>query len=190
MFGMTSTEHKTSPDHAELDSCIFRIAAGEKTALGELYSATSKSVYGFVLSIVKNTADAEDALQDTYVKVWSAAENYHSQGKPMAWIFTIARNNATSLLREQSKKTELPEEDWSAAFADNPSVTSDDRMVLQAAMSTLCDDERQIVMLHAVSGLKHIEIAKIIGLPLSTVLSKYSRARKKLQKTLEEGGLA
>ena len=190
MFGTTSTEHKTSPGQAELDNCLSRIAAGEKAALGELYGATAKSVYGFVLSIVKNATDAEDALQDTYVKIWSAAEGYRSQGKPMAWVFTIARNNAMSLLREQSKTTELPEEDWSAAFADNPSVTSDDRLVLKAAMSTLADDERQIVMLHAVSGLKHIEIAKIIGLPLSTVLSKYSRAKKKLQKTLEEGGLA
>ena len=190
MFGMTSTEHNTSTGQIELDECLLRIAAGERAALGELYSATYKSIYGFVLSIVKNATDAEDALQDTYVKIWSAAENYRSQGKPMAWIFTIARNNATSLLRENSKTTELPEEDWSSAFADNPSVSSDDRLVLKAAMNTLADDERQIIMLHAVSGMKHIEIAKIVGLPLSTVLSKYSRARKKLQKTLEEGEMA
>lgn len=190
MFGTTSTEHNTSPSQTELDKYLSRIAAGERAALGELYSATSKSVYGFVLSIVKNATDAEDALQDTYVKIWSAAESYRSQGKPMAWIFTIARNNATSLLRESGKTTELPEEDWSSAFACNPSVSSDDRMVLKAAMSRLADDERQIIMLHAVSGLKHIEIAKIIKLPLSTVLSKYSRARKKLQKILEEGEMA
>ena len=59
--------------------------------------------------------------------------------------------------------------------------------MIKAAMETLADDERQIIMLHAVGGMKHIEIAKIMGLPLSTVLSKYSRAKKKLQKTLEEG---
>jgi RNA polymerase sigma-70 factor (ECF subfamily) len=63
--------------------------------------------------------------------------------------------------------------------------------VLNAAMRELSDEERQIVMLHAVSGLKHIEIAKLLTLPLPTVLSKYSRAKKKLQNLLkEENGFA
>jgi len=60
-------------------------------------------------------------------------------------------------------------------------------LVLNAAMQTLSSEERQIIILHAVSGLKHIEIAELLSMPLSTVLSKYSRARKKLQNTLKEG---
>ena len=187
MFGMTSTEQNTSTCQIDLDKCLVRIAAGERDALAELYSATKTAVYGFILSIVKNATDAEDALQDTYVKIWSAAESYRSQGKPMAWVFTIARNNATSILRDKSKTVDIPEEEWQTCYADNPAVSSDDKIVLKAAMETLADDERQIIMLHAVGGMKHIEIAKIMGLPISTVLSKYSRAKKKLQKTLEEG---
>ena len=70
---------------------------------------------------------------------------------------------------------------------DSPAVTAEDRAVLQAALGALDDQERQAVLLHAVSGLKHREIAEILELPLPTVLSKYHRALKKLRKQLEGG---
>jgi RNA polymerase sigma factor (sigma-70 family) len=187
LFGTTSTERNTALSQLALDDCLERIAMGDKNSLAELFEMTKAPVYGFALSIVKNAHDAEDVLQECYVKIWNAAENYISQGKPMAWILTIVRNLSTSLLRERSKSSELPSDDWHEHLADYPSVSTDDRLVLEAAMERLGDDERQIVMLHAVSGLKHIEIAGLMTLPLSTVLSKYNRAKKKLRKTLMEG---
>ena len=187
MFGTTSAERKTALSQKELDKCLEKIAKGEKNALAELFEATKAPVYGFALSIVRNAYDAEDVLQETYVKIWNAAEGYVSQGKPMAWILTVARNLATSLLRERCKTTELPCEDWQEQLADFPSLSTDDRLTLEAAMRLLASDERQVVMLHAVSGLKHVEIANLMSLPLSTVLSKYSRAKKKLRRTLMEG---
>lgn len=187
MFGTTSTERNTPLSQTELDDCLERIALGDKNALAELFAATKAPVYGFALSIVKNAHDAEDVLQECYVKIWNAAGGYVSQGKPMAWILTIARNIATSLLRERSKSSELPDDDWHENLAYSPSVSTDERLVLEGAMELLGDDERQVVMLHAVSGLKHIEIAGLMSLPLSTVLSKYNRAKKKLRKTLMEG---
>ena len=59
-------------------------------------------------------------------------------------------------------------------------------MTLEALLSALGDEERQIVTLHALTGLKHREIAELLGLPLATVLSKYSRALKKLQLAWKE----
>lgn len=187
LFGMTSAEHKLTLNQSELDECLYQIALGEKSALAELFDATKASVYGFVLSIVRNAFDAEDVLQETYVKIWSAAEGYSSQGKPMAWILTIAKNLATSVLRERNKTAELPEDDRQGCYAESPGLSCEEKMVLTAAMQQLSLPERQIVMLHAVSGLKHIEIAQLMSLPLSTVLSKYSRAKKKLQAGLKEG---
>ena len=174
-----------------MESLIAEIAAGDRAAVGVLYEQTKTAVYGFALSILKNAADAEDVLQDTYVRVWSAAGSYRPMGKPMAWILTITRNLATSVLRDRSKTVEIPEDDWLIAPSENPYESTERRMVLNAAMRVLSDEERQIVMLHAVTGLKHNEIAKLLSLPLPTVLSKYSRAKKKLQNTLkEENGLA
>ncbi len=175
-----------------MEALIADIAAGDRAAVGALYEQTKTAVYGFALSILKNTADAEDVLQDTYVRVWSAAGGYRPMGKPMAWILTIARNLATSVLRDRSKTTDIPEEDWLASpAAEGPFEATEQRMVLNAAMYALSDEERQIVMLHAVTGLKHVEIARLLSLPLPTVLSKYSRAKKKLQNMLkEENGIA
>ncbi len=78
-------------------------------------------------------------------------------------------------------------EDWERLAAENPMVTVEDRQVLDAALTALADDERQIVLLHAVTGWKHREIAGLLELPLSTVLSKYRRALLKLKTKLEGG---
>ena len=71
---------------------------------------------------------------------------------------------------------------------ENKNINQDieDRIVLKAAFSVINDEERNIIMLHAVSGLKHREIAKMLNLPLSTVLSKYNRAIKKLKKQIKK----
>ncbi|NLH01701.1 MAG: RNA polymerase sigma factor [Clostridiales bacterium] len=187
MFGTKSAEQNISFAHDPLETLIAEIAEGNKAAVSTLYEETKTAVYGFALSILKNASDAEDVLQETYVRIWSTADTYNPLGKPMAWVLTIAKNLSFSILRERSKTTDIPEESWLAFQAEGPAASTEDRMVLNSAMRMLSDEERQIIILHAVSGLKHIEIARLLDLPLPTVLSKYSRARKKLQNTLKEG---
>lgn len=169
-----------------LDRCIASAAQGGREGLAELYRLTHTAVYGFALSIVKNAQDAEDVLQDVYLQVWQSAGSYRSQGKPMAWLLTIARNLSLSRLRERSRTVSLSPEDWQARFARTPAVTQDDRLALEALLEVLSDEERQVVALHAIAGLKHRETARLLSLPLSTVLSKYHRALKKLQLALKE----
>lgn len=187
LFGTTSTEHKRARSPSETETYLRQIAEGDRAAFAALYEASASAVYGFALSIVRDAGDAEDVLQDTFVKVWSAADDYEPQGKPMAWIFTITRNLSTSRLRERGKTAEMPEYEQAFEGVCEPGLGVEQRMVLEAALNRLGDDERQIVMLHAVSGLKHAETAKLLSMPLATVLSKYSRARRKLQIVLEEG---
>ena len=184
IFCMTVAEPDPDAD-AALEDCIARIAGGDKDALADLYSRTRPAVYGFALSIVKNAHDAEDILHDACLQVWNAAGGYRRQGKPMAWLLTVARNLALMRLRERGKTQELTDEEWSALPARAPDVTTEDRHVLRAALSLLSEQERQVVMLHAVTGLKHREIAQLLELPLATVLSKYRRALKKLNLLLE-----
>lgn len=169
-----------------LEMNLRRIARGHTDAIGEIYELTKSAVYGYVLSILKNAQDAEDVLQDTYVKVCLNAESYHAQGKPLAWIFTIARNLALMKLRGQSRMTEIPEYEWEQIASGNQDFRSEDRIVLSAALTKISEEESQIVILHAVGGMKHREIAEWLGMPLATVLSKYHRAIRKLQKILED----
>lgn len=174
--------HRTSA--AVLDDYIAAVAVGDSQALSELYHHTAPGVYAFALSLLKNSHDAEDVLHDCFVSLWSNAGNYRSQGKPMAWILTIARNLCLKVLRDRARMSQLDTEDWRDHMALCSEMTADDKVVLEQCMARLSDDERQIVVLHAVSGFKHREIADLMDLALPTVLSKYHRAIKKLREQL------
>ena len=169
----------------DMDDLLFRIAAGEQAALAQLYEHTQASVFGFALSILKNTHDAEDVLHDCYVAVWQGAAGYRSRGKPLAWILTVTRNLCLQQLRTRSRVADLAPKDWEPYLADKEGVTLEDRSILRSCMEQLRDEERQIVTLHALSGFKHREIAAILQLPLPTVLSKYHRAVKRLKQHLQ-----
>lgn len=171
-------------DAAGLESLLLRMAVGDRDALESLYTETSAAVYGLALSVTKNAADAEDVLQETYLHAWSAAESYRSRGTPMAWLLTIAKNLALMKLRQGNRTTTLEAEEW-ALLPAAPSASPEDRLVLETALRRLGDEERQIVMLHAVAGMKHREIASLLDLALPTVLSKYHRALKKLRTYME-----
>ena len=175
-------------DPAELEELLLRIAGGEQQALEELYRRTRGAVYALALSYLKNAHDAQDVTQDAFVRVWEGAVQYRPQGSPMAWLLTIARNLARMKLRQGARQAELSEEEWEAIPADSPSVTPEDRELLQTALAGLEDQERQVVLLHAVTGLKHREIAALLEMPLATVLSKYHRALKKLKNKLKGDG--
>lgn len=171
-------------DNKTLDNLIAGMASGDIAALETLYLHTKTAVYGYALSILKHHHNAEDVMQETYVRLYSSAAQYMSMGKPMAWILRVTKNLALMKLRER-EESPLPEYGY-LADGDDFTERSAERMVLSAAMETLGDEERQILMLHSVSGLKHREIAVIMDIPLSTVLSKYRRSLIKLKKTIEE----
>lgn len=171
-------------NNKKLEKCLRMIARGDTDYIGEIYDITKSSLYGYILSIMKNVQDTEDVLQDTYVKICQSASLYKSQGKPMAWIFTIARNLSLMKLRSMSKYSDIEDFEWDQISAGNENFHVEDRMILEAALSELSSEESQIVMLHAVSGMKHREIASMYDMPLATVLSKYNRAIKKLQKAM------
>ena len=186
IFCMTMTEPSSQQDAAVLENCIARMACGDREALATLYRYARVPVYGLAMSILKNHADAEDVLQDCLIRVWSAADRYQPQGKPMAWILTIARHLAYDRTYARTRTQDMREGDWQAIPDGQPNVTAEDRITLETLLNTLGDQERQIVVLHALAGLKHREIADMLELPLATVLSKYHRTMKKLQQTWKE----
>ena len=165
------------------DSLLLGVAAGDRQAFTELYRLTAQSIYAYALSVLKNPADAEDALQDTFLKIRSAAPLYQPMGKPMAWILTITRNICLMKLRRQRNLSCVPLDNQASEWDHITDL--EDRLVLRTALTVLSDQECQIIILHAVTGWKHREIARQLGIPLSTVLSKYRRGLKKLQAELE-----
>lgn len=174
----------------EPDERLFALVGkGDGSAFETLYRETERAVYALALSILKNPDDAQDVTQETYLKVRAAAHLYVPQGKPLAWLFTITKNLCRDFLRTQGRtepEREGADYDLRLSYVCDPI----DRMVLEGALKALGEEERQVVLLHAVSGLKHREIARDLGQPLSTVLSRYSRAIKKLQRYLNDQGVS
>lgn len=171
------------------EELLKRISSGNQDAFRELYQNTDRTIYSFILSIVRNPQDAEEIMQETFLKVWTSASSYQSQGKPLAWMFTIARNLCYMRFRERKHQADIALDELTGEEAGAVCLQLEnlaDAMVLQSALEILKEEERQIVLLHAAAGLKHREIAANLRMPLSTVLSKYNRAMKKLEKHLSE----
>lgn len=167
------------------ESLIFAIGQGDRNAFETLYHLTDQAVFGFALSILKNRQDAEDVMHDSYLQIQKYAARYQSQGKPMAWILTIVKHLAFAHQNHPSRQHQDIDARYDVGDQGNDMVSAENRMLLTALLEQLSDQEREIVVLHAQTGMKHREIAQILDLPLATVLSKYRRAIIKLQQAAQ-----
>lgn len=170
-----------------IDEGIFqRIGAGDKKALEELYNLTERTLYGYTISLTKDHELALEIMQETYLKILSAAHLYKPMGKPLAWMFTITKNLFYSELKKKSRYDTVDPHEHHRDQRFSYVTDEEDRLVLEGVLSNLTEEEREIVLLYAVSGMKHREIAENLNMKLSTLLSKYHRALKKLRGFLEE----
>ena len=171
------------------EALLKKVAEGDQEAFQRLYQNTDRTMYSFILSIVKHPQDAEEIMQEVFLKIWTSAKSYKSQGKPLAWMFTIARNLCYMKFREQKHESDITLDDLSGTETGEVCTEIEmaaDKMVLLAALSILKEEEREVVLLHTSGGLKHREIAASLKIPLATALSRYNRAMKKLENYLRE----
>lgn len=189
---MEETVKDTTLNNLINEDWFEKIAQGDDQAFTELYYATYRQIYGFLLSLTKNKEDAEDLMQNTYIRIRNGSHLYKKQGTPMTWMCAIAKNQYLDFVRKYGKnrgvdfgEVENYVSEGMASKTDD-SKTVEDRMLLETAFSILGEQERTIVVLHMIDGLKHREISELTGLPLSTVLSKYNRSLKKMKEIITE----
>jgi RNA polymerase sigma-70 factor (ECF subfamily) len=104
----------------------------------------------------------------------------------MAWILTITRHLCMSKLQLRKREPQIYLQDWKEYIEDRSCINQDDKILISYCMESLPDEERQILILHCVSGMSFREIAQFLKLPISTVLSKYHRTIKKLRNRIGE----
>ena len=171
----------------DIDEHLFaRIGKGDSEALDELYHLTERSLYAFTVSLTRDHEMALEIMQETYLKILSAAHLYKPMGKPLAWIFTITKN----LYYNEIKKSGRYDTQDPAELSNDKNFSyvtdAEDRLVLEAVLEKLTEEEREIILLYAVSGMRHREIAESLNMKLSTLLSKYHRGLKILRSYLEK----
>lgn len=169
-----------------LETLLFRMAKGEKEAFEEFYKSTKTSVFAFALSILKSIPDAEDIAQTVYLNLFSNVKKYKSKGKPMAWILTMVKNLCYDKIRKESHTKALQELEDNKVEITTYS-TMDNKLLAEACLNILPDEERNILILHIVSGLKRREISELLQIPMGTVATKYNRALEKIKKHMQGG---
>ncbi|MDD7516592.1 RNA polymerase sigma factor [Ruminococcus flavefaciens] len=132
-------------------------------------------LYRLCLIMLKNSADAEDAVQETFIKLVQKAPEFDSEGHEKAWLITVATNKCRDMLRYKTRhKTESEE------ILQNYFIEKHDSGILEA-LSELSEKYRIILVLYYVEDYKIDEISKITGLSVSAVKMRLSRGRKLLK---------
>jgi RNA polymerase sigma-70 factor (ECF subfamily) len=173
---------------------LSRVALGDRAAFAALYKATSAHLFGVILRINPDRAQAEDLLQDIFVSIWRAAQGFDAaRAQPMTWLTSIARNKAIDSLRRRKTEvstvsTHVPGhdgEDDTDRLATLPSGDAGPlELLLQAAqlqqvthcVGELSAEQQQCVALAYYQGLSHSEVAEHLAQPLGTVKSWVRRA--------------
>jgi len=164
-------------------------AAFEREAL-----ACLDSLYGAGLRLTRNPADAEDLVQDTYLKAFRAAHQFRPGTNLKAWLFTILHNTFLNRRRRAGKEpmaVEAEEIERLASDLPGGSPTPEQLLLretldadLQAALDGLPDTFRQAVWLRDVEEFSYAEIAAMLDVPIGTVMSRISRGRRLLYERL------
>jgi RNA polymerase sigma-70 factor (ECF subfamily) len=155
------------------------------------------SLYRTALRLTRNPADAEDLVQETYLKAFRAAERFEPGTNLRAWLFTILHNTALNRARDRARDTVSIDSDAVERAADadlrRASETPETLLLratlapeLQAAIDALPDAFREAVWLRDVEEFSYAEIADMLEIPVGTVMSRISRGRRMLFERLKD----
>lgn len=181
---------------------ILKSKAGDHTSFAALILPYEKKMFGLAFRMLKNKEDAEDAVQDAFLKAFSKLDTFREDSLFSTWLYTILHRICLDVLRKK-KRTEGPgmvslnqqssdDEEYEIQVEDNapgPYEQYKQRAaneVLLAAIEKLSDEQKAVVVLRDLQGLEYEEIARITKSSLGTVKSRLSRARLALRKILEE----
>jgi RNA polymerase sigma-70 factor (ECF subfamily) len=180
---------------------LRRIIARDERAVAELYDRHSRLVFSVIRRIVGSQSDAEDVLQETFVRVWSRADTYDAAlGSPVTWLTRIARNRAVDRIRTRQTRADvdapLPDTRESgeirmavAAVSDRPDVRTEEMAVattLRGAVAQLPETQRVLIEAAYFEGYTHQELATRFGVPLGTIKTRIRTGLTALRSRLEQ----
>lgn len=185
-----STTLDDSPEaRREVRLAIARAKQGDRDAIRLLYIRYSGNVYGYLRSIVRDDREAEDLTQHVFLKLMTAIGKYQDQGVPFSgWLLRLARNVALDHLRR--RRPTPTEEVFDAHSHNDDEDAREHARDLHAALDSLPDEQRQVMIMRHVVGLSPPEIAERMGRSESSVHGLQHRGRRALQLELSRLGSA
>jgi RNA polymerase sigma-70 factor (ECF subfamily) len=149
-----------------------------------------RAAYNFARWLVRNDHDAEDVVQESFVKAFMALDRFRG-GDARLWLLAIVRNTALTLLRRRRSGPslsgdEFPEPADRADCVEDALIAGERRSQVRAAIEQLPDEFRETLILRELEGLSYKEIAGVLDVPVGTVMSRLSRARNLLLRELTD----
>lgn len=194
-----------APATASDDELVDRVRHGDASAFELIMRRHNQRLYRLARSIVRNPAEAAEAVQDAYVQAYEKLAFYRGPASFAAWLGRIALNKAMDRARERGRvisldaclapratgdgrmSAEVVTPQQLASRSPDPeqlAASSDIRRLIEQAVDALPDEFRSVFMLRAVEGLPVEEVAQQLDLPAATVRTRYHRARQRLRQAL------
>jgi RNA polymerase sigma-70 factor, ECF subfamily len=173
----------------EIENLIGRIALGDRAAFRALYAATSAKLFGICLRVLKNRTDAEDVLQETFLKIWHNAAKYQVSGySPITWLVTIARNQSIDRLRarrpDAAELTEAEDIADRTASPEQQVVLGGEVERLRLCLEKLSPGRAEAVKAAYMEGYSYQELADRLQQPINTVRTWLRRSLISLKECL------
>ncbi|GAA6176607.1 RNA polymerase sigma factor [Sulfitobacter pacificus] len=162
-------------ERQEIEELIARVALKDRAAFEVLYDRVSAKLFGVCLRVLTKRAAAEDAMQDTFVKIWNNADRYRANGlSPMTWLITIARNTAIDRLRARKKGQQDIDTPGLNLIAPGPSpeqaaIAASEAERLTDCLDTLAEDRGAAIRGAYLEGLTYADLAAKFDVPLNTM---------------------
>ncbi len=173
-------------DDAQL---IGRIASGDRQALADLYARYQRPLFTYLLQLTPDYGLAEEILQDTLVAIWKSAPSFAGRSGVLTWLIGVARRQAHNTLRQRKLPVvDIAELELLPASDPEPeewALASMARDELLGAFRRLTPLHREVLVLIFVEGLSYQETATVLEVPVGTVRSRLSNARRTLRTLLD-----
>src|SRR5258706_1623949 len=176
-------------------SLLPAVARGDLAAFEALYDRYSSTLYALLLRILANPEDAQEVLQEAFVKVWTSAKMFDAvRGSEVAWLISIARSRGIDKLRSRKIRGDRENDagreiSIHSSFVErttgaDEAIRSQERTAVPGAMAELPDAQRAALELAYFEGLSQSEIAERLSQPLGTIKTRMQLGMKKLRERL------
>lgn len=177
--------------HNVHEDVINRCRSGESAAQMQLYKLYYKAMYNTSLRIVKDEAEAEDLMQESFLDAFRKLDSYKGDASFGSWLKRIVINNSLDALKKRKLQFETLDDNRHDGGEPGNDQPNEQEMTwkadaVKAAIRELPDGYRTIISLYLLEGYDHDEIASILGITGSTSRSQFNRAKAKLREILKE----
>ena len=168
---------------------LGRVSLRDRAAYARLYEKAAPKLFGILVRMLKNRSEAEDALQEVFIKVWQRAERFSpEEGRPETWLAAIARNHAIDIMRARKPEASVLDEAFDlASDAPDPeaqAINTSEGTRIERCMQTLESDRADAVKRAYVEGMSYQELADFYNIPLNTMRTWLRRSLLKLRECL------